>query len=72
MTINKNTVIGSSILKNVTYNQLVELASGNVLGSFLYTGEIINFKNLTSKTVSFGFVTTTVHHKLIVRARVFT
>lgn len=37
LTVNQNTVLGSSILQNVTYNKTTESTSGNVLASFLYT-----------------------------------
>jgi len=43
------------------------------LGSFLYTQNVIEFKNFTtSKTLTFGFDTLGTHQKLFVRARVFT
>lgn len=72
MTINKNSVLGTTTLKSVLYNSLSESTSGLVLSSFLYSQNVIDFKSLTSNTITFGFDSLGVHQKLHVRARVFT
>jgi hypothetical protein len=72
MVVNKNTVLGSSLLTSVTYNGITEATSGTVIGTFLFTQSIINFKTLTSNTVVFTFNTAATHQKLHARARVFT
>lgn len=41
MVVNENTILGSSDLKSVTYNGMTQSTLNSVLGSFLYTGEII-------------------------------
>ena len=74
LTVNKDTIIGSSELKSVTYNtSLTETTADTVLSSFLYTQNVIEFKSLASNFVVFDFDTLpSIHQKLIVRARVFT
>lgn len=73
MVVNKNTVLGSSLLTSVTYNNgITEATSGTVIGTFLYTNNVIDFKTLTSNTVVFRFNTAATHQKLHARARVFT
>ncbi len=72
MTINKNAVLGTTVLKSVGYNGITESTSGTVIGTFLYSSNIITFKNLTSNTLIFNFDTLPTHQKLYVRARVFT
>jgi hypothetical protein len=41
MSINKDTVLGTSELKSVTYNTLTDSTSGKVLNTFLYTQNVI-------------------------------
>jgi hypothetical protein len=74
MTINQNTVLGTSSLKNITYNSGTQSTSGTVLSSLpqLYTLNVIDFLTLTSNTVTFEFGLTEKHEKLLVRARVMT
>ena len=73
LTVNKDTIIGSSELKSVTYNtSLTEITAATVLRSFLYTQNVIEFKSLASNAVVFNFDTLSIHQKLIVRARVLT
>jgi hypothetical protein len=72
MVINKNTVLGSSLLTSVTYNSTTQSTAGMVIGAFLYTQNVIDFKTLSSNSVVFRFNTAATHQKLHVRARVFT
>ena len=73
LTINKDTAIGTSLLKNVTYNTAtVVTTSATLLSSFLYTQKVIEFMTLTSNSVTFELGGLPIHKKVIVRARVFT
>jgi hypothetical protein len=72
-TINKDTVLGTSILKSVKVNDAIMSTSGTVLSSMLYTQNVIEFMSLASNVVEFnldGF--SMVHKRLIVRARAYT
>lgn len=67
-TIQSTTDLSSSYLKNITYNTNQLKSSG--LLSTLYTGQVIDFKDLTSNTIVFEFDSIPTHKKLLVRARV--
>jgi hypothetical protein len=60
--------LATSKLKNITYNTNTVLNSGSL--SSLYTGQIIDFKALSSNTMVFQFDTIQTHKRLLVRARV--
>ena len=71
--INKDTAIGTSVLKSVTYNTSTEVTtSGEVLSNFLYTQKVIEFMPMTSNSITFEFGDLPIHKKIVVRARVFT
>jgi hypothetical protein len=73
MTVNKDTVLGTSPLKNITYNTSVtHSTSGTALSALpsLFILNVIDFFTLSSNTVTFDFSFPDVHRKLIVRARV--
>jgi hypothetical protein len=72
MVVNKNTVLGASLLTSVTYNGITQATSGTVIGTFLFAQNVIDFKTLTSNTVVFSFNTAATHQRLHARARVFT
>ncbi len=72
MTVNKNTIIGTSLLKSVTYNALNQSTSGTLLSSFLYTQNVIEVSSLTNNTMIFDFDGLPVHQKLFVRMKAFT
>jgi hypothetical protein len=72
MTVNKNTALGTSLLKSVVYNSITQSASGTLLSSLLYKENVIEFSSLTSNTVSLNFDLLPVHKKILIRARVFT
>jgi len=72
-TINKDTFIGSSLLKSVTYNTPPNQMTSTVqLSSFLYTQNIIEFSQLTSNTLVFNFDGLPIHKKLFIRIRAMT
>ena len=51
ITIDKTTVLGTSLVKNITYNSgTVQATSGFVLGT-LYTQNVIDFVSLTSNSI---------------------
>lgn len=50
-TVNSATILGTSYLKNITYNTNTQITTGT-LSSF-YTGQVIDFKSLTSNTMVF-------------------
>jgi hypothetical protein len=60
--------LSTSKLKNITYNTNVLLNTGTLAS--LYTGQIIDFKALSSNTMVFQFDTIPTHKRLLVRARV--
>jgi len=72
MTVDKNTILGTSALKNVTYNSGTQSTSGTTLSAVpsLFVLNVIDFSTLSSNTVTFEFTLTEIHQKLIVRARV--
>lgn len=73
MTVDKTTLIGSSLLKTVTYNTAtIESTLNLALSDFLYTQNVIEVSLMTSNTIVFDFDTLPVHQKLFVRARVYT
>ena len=72
-TINSITALGTSLLKNVSYNSnTVQNISGTLLNTVLYTQNVIEFKSLTNNSVAFQLDGLPTHKKIIVRARVFT
>lgn len=48
ITVDKNTVLGTSYLKKVTYDSTVEQTSGTSLGSFLYSFNVIEFESFAN------------------------
>ncbi len=72
LTVNKNTIIGTSLLKSVTYNALNQSTSGTLLSSLLYTQNVIEVSSLTNNTMIFDFDGLPVHQKLFVRMKAFT
>lgn len=73
ITIDKNTALGSTLLKNVTYGSTVETTPNLQLSSFLYGENVIDFMNYPTNTIlTFMFDGILVHKKLIVRAKVLT
>lgn len=75
LTVNKNTVLGTSELKSITYNGATVSTSGQSLSALtsLYTNNVIEFMSLSINkvTLTFGDLPS-IHKKLIVRARVIT
>jgi hypothetical protein len=74
MTVDKNSILGTSALKNITYNSATQSTSGTVLSALpsLFVLNVIDFATLSSNTVTFEFTLAQIHQKLIVRARVLT
>lgn len=72
MTVNKNTVIGTSQLKSVVYNSITQATSGTLLSSFLYKENVIEFMTLGANSIQLNFDTLPVHKKVIVRVRAYT
>lgn len=73
LTINKNTILGTSKLKSVVFGSgPTTVASGANSASVLYIENVIEFKALTSNTVVFNLGDLPVHQKIFVRARVYT
>lgn len=73
MTVNKDTILGTSLLKNVIYNSVTQSVSGTALNTFLYTANVIEFMSWTStNSLQFDFTGLPVHKKVIVRAKVYT
>jgi hypothetical protein len=74
LTVNKDTVLGTSVLKLINYNSVAQTTSGSLLSSLtsLYIGNIVDFKTLSSNTIIYNFDGLPVHQKLLVRARVLT
>jgi hypothetical protein len=71
-TINKNTAIGAS-LTSVSYSStLTQSATGTLLSSFLYSGDVVDFGSFTSNEITFNIGSLPIHQKLIVRAKMFT
>lgn len=71
-TLTKSTVLGLSILKNVTYNSITQSTSNMLLSAFLYKQNTIEFSDLTYNSITFGFDDIPVHEKLIVRVKGYT
>jgi hypothetical protein len=74
MTVDKNSILGTSALKNITYNSATQSTSGTVLSALpsFFVLNVIDFATLSSNTVTFEFTLAQIHQKLIVRARVLT
>jgi hypothetical protein len=75
LTVNKNTVLGTSELKEVNFNGAIHSTSGIALSSLtaLYSTNVIEFMSLSVNTVTFTFGgLPAIHKKLIIRARVLT
>ncbi len=73
LTVNKDTIVGTSLLKSVTYNTATtQSTSGTLLSSFLYKQNVIEFMSLTNKKIDLSFDTIPQHKKIIVRVRAFT
>ena len=74
LTVNKDTVLGTSALKSVTYNSVAQSGSGSALSALtgLYVLNVIDFSTLSSNSVVFSFDVIGPHQKLLVRARVLT
>ena len=72
LTVDKNTVLVTSLLKSVTSNSVAEATSGSSLSSFLYTQNVIEVSSLSSSTITFDFDTLPIHQKLLVRVRALT
>lgn len=73
MSIDKNTILGTSLLKNVTYNtNIIASTSGTTLSSFLYTQNTIEFSSLTNNLIRLEFSGLPTHFRLFARIRVYT
>lgn len=73
LTVNKDTLIGTSQLKSVTYNSpSAQITSTAQFTSLLYTQNIIEVSQLTSNTLVFNFDDLPIHKKLFVRMRAMT
>jgi hypothetical protein len=74
MTVDKNTILGTSALKNITFNSATQSTSDTALSALpsLFILNVIDFLTLSSNTVTFEFTLAQIHQKLIVRARVLT
>jgi hypothetical protein len=74
MTVDKNTILGTSALKNIMYNSATQSTSGTTLSALpsLFVFNVVDFTTLSSNTVTFEFTLTQIHQKLIVRARALT
>lgn len=72
MSVDKNTLIGTSLLSSLTYNSITESTSGVSVGSLLYTENIIEFKSLMTNTITLNFAALPIHQKIIVRVRAMT
>jgi hypothetical protein len=73
ITVNKDTILGTSLLKSVTYNTATTESTPNItLSTFLYKQNVIEFISLTDKKIDFSFDGLPIHKKLIVRVRAFT
>lgn len=73
MMIDKNTVLGTSYLKNITVNTSTTVKlSGLSLNSFLYSINVIDMGTLSSNTIIFRLNSLPIHKKLIFRARAYT
>ena len=72
MAIDKTTVLGTSLLKNVTYNTAtVQSTSGFVLGT-LYTQNVIEFATLTANSIRFELNGLPTHYRVFARVRAYT
>jgi hypothetical protein len=72
MTIDKTTVLGTSLLKNITYNAgTLQSTSGFVLGT-LYTQNVIEFATLTANSIRFELTGLPTHYRVFTRVRAYT
>ena len=57
LTVNKNTILGSSKLESVIYNSapITQSTPGTALDTFLYSQNVIEFTTLTSNSIIFNF-----------------
>lgn len=73
MMIDKNTVLGTSYLKNITLNTSTTVrTSGIALNTFLYAMNVIDMSSLTSNTIVYRLNLLPIHKKLIFRTRAYT
>jgi hypothetical protein len=73
MMIDKNTVLGTSYLKNLTVNTSTTVkTSGIALNTFLYAMNVIDMGTLTSNTIVYRLNSLPIHKKLIFRTRAYT
>lgn len=71
--INKNSIIGSSNLKNVSIGTSTYGISGTTLSSFLYSQNIIDFNALSSNSITFRITNLGIDHtKILIRANTYT
>ncbi len=70
ITVSSSTLLGSSILKNVTLNGTTVSTNGAALSSFLYSGNVIELEHFKNELI-FGFGGLSQHERLITRARVY-
>ena len=61
ITVDKNTIIGTSLLTSVDYNSLTESTSGVTLVSILYSENVIEFKSLMTNVINLDFSGLPIH-----------
>lgn len=61
ITVDKNTIIGTSLLTSVDYNSLTESTSGVTLASILYSENVIEFKGLMTNVINLDFSGLPIH-----------
>ncbi len=73
ITIDMSTVLGTSLVKNVTYNSNVIVSTSNLaLSSFLYSQNVIEFSSLTNSLVTFELSGLPVHYRLFMHVKAYT
>jgi len=61
ITVDKNTIIGTSLLTSVDYNSLTESTFGVTLASILYSENVIEFKGLMTNVINLDFSGLPIH-----------